>query len=521
LHRLANVLIQIGRDCGARQLLRSGHGTHAWWLLDESWTFASDDERVEARTLLRRLHSFLRSQGWKVDAVHDLARVMRVPGTLNHKQSPPVPVTLHDNGRPRRYAFTELDEWLPPGEPAPLPGDRTPPPESDVAADEIDRLAASWAAGDARFAKTWARQRDELGSASEYDLAVCVKGADMGADDATAWALARRWRQLHGEDPAKADRGDYAAATLAKARAGAPPTAYDTADVNATASLLDGTHAFLRRFLVADDAAFTAGALWVAHTWAFDAADATPRLSIRSAEAESGKTRWLEVFKLGVRGPIFMVGVSDAALFRLVERGGCTVLLDEVDTIFGPKARDREDLRGLLDAGYERGAQVPRCVGDGSDLKVRMFDVFAPVAFAGLGRLPNTLETRSIVVRMKPRTASERVERLRRRKVRPAAEVLRGRWEAWADAAVPRLADAEPALPEELGDRAQDVWEPLLAIADMAGEVWAARARAAAVALSPPVTLTTSRPGGGSSPTSGPCSTTRTETTPPTRRTGR
>src|SRR5262249_28308067 len=64
-------------------LVHSGHGVHAWWLLNEVWTFGSDDERVAARTLLRRLHDLLRAQGWKVDAVHDLARVMRVPGTLN------------------------------------------------------------------------------------------------------------------------------------------------------------------------------------------------------------------------------------------------------------------------------------------------------------------------------------------------------------------------------------------------------------------------------------------------------
>jgi hypothetical protein len=155
--------------------------------------------------------------------VHDLARVMRVPGTLNHKQSPPAPVTLRDNGQLRRYAFSDLDEWLPPGMPAPLPGGRKPPPPADVGDDELDRLAASYAAGDERFAKTWARERPQFGSASEYDLAVCVKAADMGADDATCWALVRRWRQLHGEDPAKAERADYAAATLAKARAGEPP----------------------------------------------------------------------------------------------------------------------------------------------------------------------------------------------------------------------------------------------------------------------------------------------------------
>jgi hypothetical protein len=129
-------------------------------------------------------------------------------------------------------------------------------------------------------------------------------------------------------------------------------------DPYATTTLLADTYAFLRRFLVADDSALVAGALWIAHTHAFEHADATPRLSIRSAEAESGKTRWLESLKLLVRGPVFMVGVSDAALFRLVERGNCTVLLDDIDTVFGPKARDREDLRGLLDAATN---VVPRC----------------------------------------------------------------------------------------------------------------------------------------------------------------
>jgi hypothetical protein len=254
-------------------------------------------------------------------------------------------------------------------------------------------------------------------------------------------------------------------------------------DPYSTLILLTDTYKFLRRFLVAEDAALVAGALWIGHTHAFDAADATPRLSIRSAEAESGKTRWLEVLKLLVRGPVHMVGVSDAALFRLVEEGGRTPLIDEIDTIFGAKARDREDLRGMLDAGYERGAKVPRCVGEGSKLKVAEFSVFAPVAFAGLGKLPYTLETRSIVVRMKPRTAGEPVERLRRRKVKPEADALRERWETWAEAQTAELKYAEPALPDELSDRAQDVWEPLLAIANLAGGDWPERARDAAVKL--------------------------------------
>ncbi|NDU79608.1 DUF3631 domain-containing protein, partial [Actinomadura sp. DSM 109109] len=47
-----------------------------------------------------------------------------------------------------------------------------------------------------------------------------------------------------------------------------------------------------------------------------------------------------------------------------------------------------------------------------------------------------------------------------------------------------RLSDARPQLPTELGDRTADVWEPLFAIADLAGGDWPARARAAALKLS-------------------------------------
>jgi hypothetical protein len=208
-------------------LVGSGHGVHAWWLLDEFWMFTGDDDRVEARTLLRRLHTFVRAHGWKVDAVHDLARVMRAPGTLNHKTDPPKRVEILDDARSRRYALSDLDDWLPEGEPAPLPGNHPPPPDlDDVELRELDGLADEWATRDARFARTWARTRDDLGSSSEYDLAVCTKAVDMGCDDGTAWALVRRWRHRHGEDPGKAERADYAARTLARARAGAPPQTY-------------------------------------------------------------------------------------------------------------------------------------------------------------------------------------------------------------------------------------------------------------------------------------------------------
>ena len=148
---------------------------------------------------------------------------------------------------------------------------------------------------------------------------------------------------------------------------------------------------------VPSDAEHVAVTLWIAHTYAAPAAYCTPRLAIQSAEKQSGKTRLLEVLDLLVANPKQVAHISEAALFRSIDRGPVTILFDETDAIFGPKAsNDHEDLRALLNMGYRRGATVPRCVGPRNE--VHDFTTFAPVALAGIGALPDTIEDRSIIV---------------------------------------------------------------------------------------------------------------------------
>jgi len=88
---------------------------------------------------------------------------------------------------------------------------------------------------------------------------------------------------------------------------------------------------------------------------------------------------------------------------------------------------------------------------------------------------------------MQRRRDGERVERLRYRHASRDAEPIREALQAWVTAAVEQLREAEPELPDELGDRQADAWEPLFAIADHAGGEWPMRARAAAVELSAPI----------------------------------
>lgn len=252
------------------------------------------------------------------------------------------------------------------------------------------------------------------------------------------------------------------------------------------AAILDDLVKFIRRYMVCSDAQADAIALWTLHTHATDAAETTPYLAVTSAAKQSGKSRLFEVISLAVARPWTAVEPSEAVLFRKIAKERPTLLLDELDAIFGPKSPNREALRGLLNAGNRRGAAVPRCVGEGTKMDVVDFPVFCPKAFAAIGELPDTLADRSIRIRLKRKTRHEQVAPFRRRDAEREGTALRSRCGRWAAGQIEHLRDVEPELPSELSDRAAEGWEPLLAIAGRAGGTWPERAKTAAVALSAP-----------------------------------
>jgi hypothetical protein len=234
-----------------------------------------------------------------------------------------------------------------------------------------------------------------------------------------------------------------------------------------------------------DDAQAIAMSLWVFHTHVIDAADYTPYIYVTSAEKESGKSRLKEAVELLVLNPILTSNVSPPVLFRLAspEDGPpATFLVDEVDEIFSPKS-ERSELRGLLNAGFHRGDHAIRMVGEGAKQFPRKFPVFCAKLLAGKNSaaLGDTLESRCIRIELKRKTREEQVERFRRREIDEHA--IYAALQSLGSYYVDELAAARPRLPEELSDRQQDIWEPLLAIAELADEGWAERGRAAAVSL--------------------------------------
>ncbi|WP_427018592.1 DUF3631 domain-containing protein [Pseudarthrobacter sp. P1] len=251
--------------------------------------------------------------------------------------------------------------------------------------------------------------------------------------------------------------------------------------------LLDEVQHYLERFIAyPSPESATAHALWIAHAHLVGAFENTPRLAFLSPEPGSGKSRCMELTEALVPRPVLSVNASVAYIFRKIsdEAGLPTLLLDEIDAVFSNgKAEGNEDLRGLLNSGYRKGATAGRAAIRGKEIVTEEWPSFCAVALAGLNQLPDTLMTRSIVINMKRRPHGQKVESYRRRVNAPEAAALAERLAWFADSVSADVSEAWPELPEGIEDRDADIWEPILAIADAAGGHWPDTSRAAAVVM--------------------------------------
>jgi Protein of unknown function (DUF3631) len=246
------------------------------------------------------------------------------------------------------------------------------------------------------------------------------------------------------------------------------------------AVLLDSVRAALVRYVVLPTPyVVDAVTLWIAATHAQPAWAHAPRLVIRGPEKRCGKSRLLDMVEALCRDPFITVNSSPAAVYRSITSDPPTMLVDEADTIFGPKADGNEDLRGLLNAGHQRNRPAKRY--DAASNRVESIPTFAMAALAGIGAMPDTIEDRAVVIRMRRRAPGETVSPYRHRRDRPTLRQLAELLSEWLRTDLELLEKAEPDMPVE--DRAADTWEPLVAVADHAGAHWPDRARAAVLVL--------------------------------------
>jgi putative DNA primase/helicase len=245
------------------------------------------------------------------------------------------------------------------------------------------------------------------------------------------------------------------------------------------AALLEDIAATIRKHVILTAAAADACALWTAHTWVAERFQHTPRLSVGSPIKCCGKSTLLDVLTELSRRSLKADSISASGVFRTVEAlRPITLLVDEADTFLG----DNEELRGILNSGFERSGQVIRVVEIKDEWRPVRFATFCPVALAGIGALPPTLEDRAVPIVLQRKAAAEAVVKLRAPGARTALRDLARKLARWAADRGGHLPQ-DPVVPDAMGDREGDISIPLLAAADDAGGQWPARARNALLDL--------------------------------------
>lgn len=236
-------------------VVHSGHGYHAYWLLDEPWLFVDDTDgrnadRLAAAGAVEGLQTKLREHfgksGYTLDATHDLARVLRLPGTSNHKdQENPLPVKViwPDNlDQACRYDKTVFFAAFSPHIAAQKNETGQTFAGQQVAESKrtVDALAkevmskiilkadaepaanifSALTANCDKFVDTWKGARPDLAdhSASSYDMAIANIAAAAGIDDQNIANLIIKHRREMGHEMEKALRPRYIALTIAKAK---------------------------------------------------------------------------------------------------------------------------------------------------------------------------------------------------------------------------------------------------------------------------------------------------------------
>lgn len=230
--------------------------------------------------------------------------------------------------------------------------------------------------------------------------------------------------------------------------------------------LLDEIKATISQYIIADEQTIIASTLWVTFTWFIDVVNYAPIANITAPEKRCGKSKLLGVLKRLSYKALSTSNISAPALFRLIELYKPTLLIDEVDSFLAL----HDDMRGIINASFTReSAFVIRCTGE--DLEPTPFNVWGAKALCGIGKIADTLQDRSIILRLRRKYLGEKIQDVDRSNKEHWA-TLRAKLARFAQDNQHKVLLSNPAPIQQLNDRANDCWLPLLQIAAIAGGHW-------------------------------------------------
>ena len=268
--------------------------------------------------------------------------------------------------------------------------------------------------------------------------------------------------------------------------------------------LLDELAAVFAKFLVLPEFIPVALALWTLHTHAFQLRPFTVNIGIESRQSRPRRTRLLNVLGALVNRPVVAAHLRPGLLLGLIDESRPTLLIDEADGLIS----GNDDLCDIVNSDCHRSSafvvrvsnpqnQSTQILGAtpvretvanlGSSSPVlspglTLFPSWCPKALVAAGRLPEFFADHCILIRTRRKTRKDHCEPLQN--LGRYANSLRRKCARFVSDCSQKISEACPEIPQEIGGHHGAVWEPLLPLADLAGEPWSCLARQAAIELS-------------------------------------
>ncbi len=200
-------------------------------------------------------------------------------------------------------------------------------------------------------------------------------------------------------------------------------------------------------------------ALWIAGTYVYDNFLIFPKLSIISPEKRCGKTTLLEIIDALSCKSLLASNITPAAIFRMIDMCSPTLIIDEADTFISGR---NDEMIGIINSGHRKAAAyVIRVTGKSHTPK--KFSTWSPMALAAIKRLPSTVEDRSVIIHLRRKMMSDKVQRMPI-SLKDDCKELREKLTKWSETFKGTFVET----PVISNDRAMDNWLPLYSIANQA-----------------------------------------------------
>lgn len=229
--------------------------------------------------------------------------------------------------------------------------------------------------------------------------------------------------------------------------------------------VFNALYGLIDAYMVIDDCYKIAFVLWVIFSHLVEHSDIAPIAWITSPEKQCGKSTLFGLFARVVDRPFTANNITQAVLYRVMDKYKPCLLVDEIDT----SLKDKGELLGIINAGYSRHASITPRINTDNGGAVDTFNAYGAKVFSGIGEMQGTFASRSIRFNLRRKHQGETAQRLTQKTLSHAkTDAVKSKVKRWANDNVDAILAVDiPLLP--INDRDFDNWELLLKIASRLG----------------------------------------------------